>query len=105
MHHRPDGPVEEGLASYYADMLAGHPTASGEKYKPELRTCAHRTQPFGTVLKVTVIKSGRSSTCRVNDRGPNTKKRILDVSKKVARELGMVGPGVLQVRVRAAGDG
>jgi rare lipoprotein A len=98
----PDDVVEEGVASYYADSLAGHRTASGERYKPDLATCAHRTHPFGTKLEVTAVATGATTTCRVNDRGPWVKGRVLDVSKKVARELGMVGPGVLEVRVKKA---
>ena len=90
---------EEGLASYYADMLTGNKTASGERYQPDKATCAHRTLPFGTVLVVTAVATGRSATCRVNDRGPNTGNRIVDVSKSVAKKLGMLGPGVLRVRV------
>lgn len=97
-----DEPFEEGMASYYADMLSGNKTASGERYHPDRRTCAHRTQPFGTVLEVTATGSGRTSTCRVNDRGPFAKGRVLDVSKKVARELGMITPGVLRVRMKQA---
>lgn len=97
----PDRPVpaEEGIASYYADSLAGRRTASGERYRPDEATCAHRTHPFGTRLSITVVGSGRTAECRVNDRGPWVEGRIVDVSKKVARQLGMIGRGVLRVRV------
>ncbi len=98
-------PPQEGLASYYADALAGHRTASGERYRPSDRTCAHRTLPFGTILEITVVDTGAVSHCRVNDRGPYARARVLDVSKRVARELGMLGPGVLRVRIRPAPDG
>lgn len=100
----PREPGEEGLASYYADSLAGHRTASGERYRPESATCAHRTHPFGTRLTVTAVGSGRSAECRVNDRGPWVAGRVLDVSKSVARELGMIGPGVLRVRMAVVED-
>jgi rare lipoprotein A len=96
--------VEEGIASYYADSLAGRRTANGERYQPEATTCAHRTHRFGTELEVTAVQTGRTARCRVNDRGPYAKGRIIDVSKKVARELGMLGPGVVAVRVRAVSE-
>lgn len=98
----PEGeePFEEGMASYYADMLSGNKTANGERYRPDKRTCAHRKHSFGTILEIQVVATGRTSTCRVNDRGPYAKSRVLDVSKKVARELGMLDPGVLRVRVK-----
>lgn len=95
----PEAPAEEGVASYYADSLAGRRTASGERYRPDEATCAHRKHPFGTRLQVTAVGSGKSAECRVNDRGPFVEGRVLDVSKKVARQLGMIGPGVLRVRV------
>ena len=98
-------PAEQGVASYYADSLAGHKTANGERYRPELATCAHRTHRFGTRLVVTAVGSGRTAECRVNDRGPWVKGRVLDVSKSVAKELGMIGPGVLEVRIEAAQGG
>ena len=97
-----DEPFEEGVASFYADMLSGNKTANGERYRPDKRTCAHRSHPFGTILEVKALSSGRTSTCRVNDRGPFAKSRVLDVSKKVARELGMIDAGVLRVRVKQA---
>ncbi|MDP2345672.1 MAG: septal ring lytic transglycosylase RlpA family protein [Deltaproteobacteria bacterium] len=94
--------VGEGMASFYADSLAGRRTANGEKYDPEARTCAHRTLPFGTVVVVEVVGSGRAVTCRINDRGPFAGGRIIDVSKRVARELGIIEQGVAKVRLRSA---
>lgn len=103
------GEAVEGTASFYADSLAGNQTASGEEYNPDDRTCAHRSLPFGTILSITAVSSGATSKCRVNDRGPYAKGRLIDVSKRCAMELGMVEPGVLRVRVRAVdiggGDG
>lgn len=103
----PDGEAawEEGMASFYADMLAGNRTANGERYRIDRRTCAHRTLPFGTLLEVQAVDSGRTTTCRVNDRGPFAKGRVLDVSKKCARELDMIAPGVVRVRYRATQSG
>lgn len=97
-----DVPWEEGLVSFYADSLAGNRTASGERYSPEEGTCAHRSHPFGTMLEVQVKRTGRTARCRVNDRGPWVQGRILDVSRKIARDLDLVHHGVLEVRVRPA---
>jgi rare lipoprotein A len=99
-----DTPWEEGMASFYADMLAGNRTANGERYRIDRRTCAHRTLPFGTILEITAPSTGKSTTCRVNDRGPFAKQRVLDVSKKCARELDMIDAGVLRVKFRQAHD-
>jgi rare lipoprotein A len=78
--------AESGLASYYGGR--GH---SGEM------TCAHRTRPFGTM--VTVSHGGRSIRCRVNDRGPFIRGRVIDVSISAARALGMISAGVVRVSV------
>lgn len=86
------GPViETGVASRYADSLAGRPTASGETYDPNAMTCAHRKLPFGTRLHIKVLRTGAESTCRVNDRGPFAKDRILDMSRAVAEKAGVDG--------------
>jgi rare lipoprotein A len=74
---------ERGLASYYAG------TAPGQM------TCAHRTRPFGTIIKV--IHGDRSIQCRVTDRGPFKRGRIIDVSLSAAKALGMIGAGVIAV--------
>jgi len=88
-----------GAASYYSDALAGRPTASGERYDPELPTVAHRSLPFGSVLRV-VREDTRSEVCvRVNDRGPFVRGRVLDVSRAAAEALGMLRLGVAKVRV------
>ncbi len=65
----------------------------------EAPTGAHRTLPFGTRLRVENLDNGRSTTLTINDRGPFAKKRILDVSRRVAEELGMLGPGTARVRI------
>jgi rare lipoprotein A len=94
--------ASEGAASWYHDSLAGNATANGEKYDPEGATCAHRTLPFGTILVIEDVASGKKSHCRVNDRGPYVDGRLIDVSKRVARELGMLDRGVIRVRIRVA---
>lgn len=92
-------PAEEGLATFYADRFEGRRTASGERYRGEARTCAHRAHPFGAVLEVTDVESGRKVRVRVNDRGPYGKGRIVDLSRAAARELGILRRGVARVRV------
>lgn len=90
---------EQGVASYYADSLAGRRTASGERYDPAALTCAHRTLPFGTWVDV-VRSDGRAVRVRVNDRGPFVAGRVVDLSKRAASDLGMLRAGVLPVWVR-----
>lgn len=101
----PELPPEEGLASYYADSLSGNRTASGERYRPDEKTCAHRKHKFGTRLLVTAVHNGKTAVCRVNDRGPYVDGRVVDVSRSVADELGMRKRGVIKVRVEVAVDG
>lgn len=93
----PAGTVIKGLATYYGKEFAGRNTASGEAFDPSGLTCAHRTLPFGTKLKVSYPKKGTSVEVRVNDRGPQKLERILDVSRGAADELGLTADGVGQV--------
>ena len=93
------GTVTTGQASYYADKFNGNTTASGEKYNKNALTCAHRTYPFGTVLKVTNTTNGKSVQLRVNDRGPFKAGRIVDVSGAAADKLDMKKAGVVNVKV------
>jgi rare lipoprotein A len=89
----------EGEASYYSDRLAGHKTASGERYRPEALTAAHRSLPLGTVLRVTRRDGKRTVVVRVNDRGPFAgERRILDLSRAAFERLGKLRAGVLEVR-------
>ncbi|MBR0935406.1 septal ring lytic transglycosylase RlpA family protein [Bradyrhizobium jicamae] len=103
--HRPHAPrskagdvkiASQGVASFYSEEQQ---TASGEKFDAHELTAAHPTLPFGTRLRVTDVKTGRSVTVRVNDRGPYVPGRIVDVSYSAARSLGMVGKGVANVRL------
>lgn len=87
-----------GKASWYALYSR---TASGEMMNPNLLTAAHKSLPFGTKVRVTNIKNGKSVVVRINDRGPFIKGRVIDVSKGAARKIGMVKSGVASVKVTA----
>lgn len=89
--------IEEGMASWYGPDFHGNLTANGEIYNMHELTAAHRTLPFGTVLRVENLDNGKSVKVRVNDRGPYAKDRIIDLSKKAAMEIGMIGPGTAHV--------
>ena len=89
----------EGMASYYADKFEGRKTASGEIYRHDLLTAAHRTLPFGTKIRVTNLSNQKSVELVVNDRGPFKKGRIVDVSKSAAEKLGFLQEGIAKVRV------
>jgi rare lipoprotein A len=92
--------TETGKASYYADKFEGRKTASGETFKQGGMTAAHRTLPFGTKVTVINVSNGRSVKVRINDRGPFTAGRVIDVSRKAARRLGMVTTGVAPVEIK-----
>jgi rare lipoprotein A len=92
--------MAEGVASYYHDVLAGRRTANGEVYNPDSQTCAHRTLKFGTIVVIEDLDTGRTTRCRINDRGPFVGGRILDMSKRVARDLGVLNRGLARVRIR-----
>jgi rare lipoprotein A len=92
--------MQRGAASFYADRFAGRKTANGERYDPNAYTCAHRTLPFGSVLRVTHERTGDWVLVRVNDRGPyGPGKRIVDLSRQAARRLSMLREGVARVRL------
>lgn len=91
------GASECGEASYYADALAGNATASGEPYDPQDFTAAHKTLPFGAALRVVRRDTGAETEVRINDRGPFTPGRIVDVSRAAAAELDLTTAGVAEV--------
>lgn len=91
--------ITGGEASYYGDELAGNPTASGEAFRPEGLTAAHRTLPLGTRLRVTNLRNNESVVVRVNDRGPFSGNRVIDLSTAAAREVGMLRSGTARVRL------
>lgn len=92
--------TQNGKASYYADKFQGRKTASGETFRQGRLTAAHRTLPFGTKVKVTNIANGKSVKVRINDRGPFVEGRVIDLSKKAAKRIGMVNTGVANVEIK-----
>src|SRR4051812_14813617 len=92
-------PIVTGVASYYGGEFEGRRTASGAIYRGRRMTCAHRTLPFGTVLRVTDTESRKSVVVEVNDRGPYAKGRIVDLSMAAAQKLGIVDRGLARVTV------
>src|SRR5262249_33314015 len=90
---------EVGMASYYSSRHQGRSTASGEPYDEHALTAAHRTLPFGTRVRVTNLANDHSVVVTINDRGPYRHGRIIDVSKRAARELGFMAAGKARVRV------
>lgn len=98
-----DRVYQEGEASYYADAFHGRTTASGERFNMNEFTAAHRTLPFGTVVRVTRVDTGRYVVVRINDRGPYSDGRIIDLSKAAARSLDMLRAGVVDVVLEVVG--
>ncbi len=95
---------ETGLASWYGPKFHNKRTASGEVFKQEKFTAAHRNLPWGSRVKVTNLANGKSVDVRINDRGPFVKGRIIDVSLAAARALGMVEQGITTVRLEYLAD-
>jgi rare lipoprotein A len=95
----PEGYTEEGNASWYGIPFNGRRASNGEIYDMYKLTAAHRTLPFDTLVRVTNLNNGKSTTVRITDRGPFVENRIIDLSLAAAREIESVGPGVVPVRV------
>lgn len=91
--------VEEGMASWYGPGFHGGKTANGESFDEEELTAAHRTLPLPSIVRVTLLSTGKSALVRVNDRGPFAHNRIIDVSRGVAEKIGLIRAGVGKVRV------
>jgi rare lipoprotein A len=92
-----------GIASWYGSDFHGKPTSSGEPFDMYAKTCAHKTYPFGTRLRVTNVANDRSVVCVVNDRGPFVKGRDIDLSYAAARKIKLTGIGVGEVMIEPAG--
>ena len=98
---------KQGSASFYGKRFHGKPTASGARFDMHALTAAHRTLSFGTRVKVTNRRNGRSVVVTINDRGPRHRGRIIDLSRAAARKLEMLDSGLAPVRLRVldrAGD-
>jgi rare lipoprotein A len=93
------GAVESGKLAWYGRKFEGRRTASGQRYDADAMTMAHRTLPFGTMVKVTNPANGKSVVLRVNDRGPTQGDRVGDVSLAAARKLGMTRAGVIDAQL------
>lgn len=88
-----------GRASYYSNALHGRKMSNGERYNKNNFTCAHRTLPFGTKLRVTNLRNGRQVIVRVTDRGPFVRGRIIDLSYAAAQAIGSISSGVASVKI------
>jgi len=99
--------VQTGKASFYADKFEGIPTASGEKYRHNRLTGAHKTLPFGTKVRVTNVENDKTVEVTINDRGPYVEGRIIDLSKEAAEQLGFLNSGLADVTLEVIdpGDG
>jgi rare lipoprotein A len=97
--------ASSGTASWYGAQHHGRRTASGERFDKNGMTAAHRSLPFGTKVRVTNRRNGSSVVVRINDRGPFTRGRIIDVSRSAAQALGMVKSGTAPVVVEVVGRG
>lgn len=93
--------VEEGVAAYYATAFHGRRTASGSVYDERELTAAHRTLPFGTRVRVTHLANGRDVVVTINDRGPFTKGRVIDLSREAARRIDLLRDGIARVRLES----
>jgi rare lipoprotein A len=95
--------VAEGMASWYGPGFHGRRTASGERFDQNALTAAHPSLPFGTRVRVVSLANGREVTVRINDRGPHTAGRIIDLARAAAARLDMIEAGVVPVRLYVVG--
>jgi rare lipoprotein A len=100
----PRGYDETGDASWYGARHHGKRTASGERFDQNALTAAHRQLPFGTRVKVTNLDNDKSVIVQINDRGPHTRGRLIDLSRAAAEQIGMLRTGTAPVRVQSLSD-
>lgn len=91
--------IQDGIASYYSNDFQGRRTSNGEIFDNRRFTAAHRTYPFGTIVRVTNLDNDAQVTVRINDRGPVKPERIIDLSYAAATKIGMVRSGLGHVRI------
>ena len=96
-----EGFVQEGMASWYGKDFHGKQTSNGEIYNMYSKTAAHKTLPFGTLVKVENLSNQKEIIVRINDRGPFIKNRIIDLSYSAGKQIGLVSPGTAKVRIVA----
>ena len=89
-----------GSASWYGSQFHGRKTANGERFNMHGLTAAHRSLPFGTKVRVTNRKNGKSVVVRINDRGPFVGKRVIDLSRGAAQAVSMIGSGIAPVTLQ-----
>ncbi|WP_446810214.1 septal ring lytic transglycosylase RlpA family protein [Methylomonas sp. 2BW1-5-20] len=90
---------QSGVASYYSDKMHGQRTANGEFYDKNALTAAHASLPFGSLVRVVNLNNNRSVELRINSRAHKANKRLLDVSKRAASELGFIQAGLAKVKI------
>ena len=95
--------VQRGIASWYGKKFHGRKTANGEIYNMYKRTAAHKTLPFDTYVLVRNLKNNKKTIVRINDRGPFVKNRIIDLSYRAAKDIGLIGPGTAPVELIVLG--
>ena len=97
--------ASDGKVAHYGRKFAGRKTASGERFNPNAMTMAHKTLPFGTMVRVTNLKNKKSVVVRVNDRGPSTPDLVGDLTTGAARKIGMLRSGVIDAKLEVVGKG
>lgn len=97
--------IGSGIASWYGPNFHGKLTANGERYNMNDYTAAHKTLPFNTMVRVDNVENGKSVVVRINDRGPYVANRIIDLSRKAAQEIEMIGNGTASVRLMVVREG
>lgn len=95
--------IETGIASWYGKKFEGRRTSSGEIFRPDSLTAAHKTLPFGTLVRVTNLKNDSVIIVKINDRLPKKSKRCIDLSSGAAKRLGFLRAGLTEVRLEHAG--
>jgi rare lipoprotein A len=97
--------IGSGIASWYGPNFHGKRTANGERYNMNDYTAAHKTLPFNTMVKVDNVENGKSVVVRINDRGPYVDNRIIDLSRRAAQQIDMIGSGTTSVRLMVVREG